>query len=192
MSLVSNDEIKRFLGIESSNTNNDNIITAVNAYVDSEVKGFLNREVEAVVGQVEIHNDFLDELQLKYFPVTDITSFVYGPSSTALVEGTDYDYDSETGIVFNLGSHLHYRRKITITYNHGYATVPDKIKMAAIELAALYYQYFSTENTDEDPILTTFNVASVNSQLGDITVLNRETYEGILNKLRRWKIRRVV
>ncbi len=91
--------------------------------------------VEATETAVKIDGDGTDILLVKY-PILAITTLVN--NTTTVVETTNWEVYKERGhIELTDGSvWTKGRKKVTITYRHGYEDIPDDLQMAALAWCA--------------------------------------------------------
>lgn len=95
--------------------------------------------------KTETHNGGFDRIILEEYPVISISSVTYttdyGTTSTTLVSGTDYILDKKTSeiVALNLNKQFPmYINGYTVTYRAGYATIPEDLKLAVIDLVTYY------------------------------------------------------
>lgn len=138
--------VKLALGL--SGTQDDDRINALMAVVTDEAEGYCDRTFAAGTGIVEypdIRNDMCLRFRVARPPLTTLTSLwastgvprVYD-STTLLVSGTDYDFDSVSGWVERLNTIYFPRgfKTVKITYSGGYTTIPEDLEQACIEAIA--------------------------------------------------------
>jgi hypothetical protein len=78
-------------------------------------------------------------LFLPQLPVTDVSavSVVENGGTTALVEGTDYEWSARRGAIRRLGAHWpRAYQSVIVTYSHGYETLPLDVQRLIYSLAA--------------------------------------------------------
>jgi hypothetical protein len=75
-------------------------------------------------------------LSLPELPVTAVTSVTVGG---VLLSSTFYTWN-RNGIIRRSGIWGYYPKTVVVVYTHGYATIPDDLKMATCELAARAFQ----------------------------------------------------
>lgn len=127
---------------------------------------------------VELDSEGTDVLLLPEMPVYEVSS-VIGPGEIALVVGTDYEFDKESGAITTVRRDYKFlkgRKIYTAIYTHGYtddatgkhADVelwPSALRMLALHLASRIYTqqlvkaetiggYSATYSTDESIVLT--------------------------------------
>jgi hypothetical protein len=137
--------VKRFWSIGV--TTNDVLLNELIAAVSGEIQAWLGRRILQTTATAEKPAAPLGDhiLQLDNRPVISITSV--SEAGTALVDGTDFEcveMDKKCGQVIRLSGGYPYPwnsalRRISVTYEHGYATVPEEIAQAATELVLFDY-----------------------------------------------------
>jgi hypothetical protein len=125
--------VKRFWSIGV--TTNDVLLNELIAAVSGEIQAWLGRRILQTTATAEKPAAPLGDhiLQLDNRPVISITSV--SEAGTALVDGTDFEcveMDKKCGQVIRLSGGYPYPwnsalRRISVTYEHGYATVPEEI-----------------------------------------------------------------
>lgn len=137
--------VEQFL---DADTGDDDLINNLIAAVSGEIQGWLGRQIIQATATDERLDSIGDtRLHTRYYPIISITSLT--EDGSALTEDTDFEckeQDKRSGCIvrlcgsdavgWNVGT-----RNVTVTYSHGYATVPDAITQAATELVVFdYYQ----------------------------------------------------
>lgn len=132
--------VKRFWGIGVGDF--DVILNEMIASVSAEIQSWLHRKILQTTATAEKPDAPLgsDILQLKHLPIVSIDSI--SELGNALVEDTDFESlegDREVGQVRRISGDAPSawttaRRRISVTYDHGYATVPKDVEQAATEL----------------------------------------------------------
>jgi hypothetical protein len=102
-------------------------------------RGAVRHPVTAVAGDIiTLDGTGRDAILLPAAPVTAITSVVL--SGTTLVEGTDYEWSAD-GYLRRIGCLWPCRlRCLVVTYDHGWAEVPQDIQEAVIDQARSMYR----------------------------------------------------
>ena len=146
--LVSVAEVKEFLDIPETETNNDAMLLNIIVRTQSEAENYCGR-IFTAADYTEYHNgDMTGNVIVNNSPIVSIsalcddTSREYGAET--LIDPSDYVFDEETGIVeldglcFDRGL-----KNIKVVYRAGYgtggATLPNDLKNALIKLAAADY-----------------------------------------------------
>lgn len=84
--------------------------------------------------------------QRVYLRTMHLTAATVAVGASPLVEGTDFTFDPAGWVDFNPGNTWWLQPRVfgwtavTITYSHGYATVPDEVVTLCLELAAQRYE----------------------------------------------------
>lgn len=135
-------DVKESLGLASSNTQYDNLITRKINQATVMIERFCNRRFAATVYTNEEYDATgIDQLILKNRPVNSLTSFQQ--RDTSLNEDDWSDIDSElyftdtvAGVIdLNFIASGRYNR-YRVTYNAGYTTIPSDLAEACVTLAA--------------------------------------------------------
>jgi hypothetical protein len=112
------------------------------------IRRYMDMTVTAVAGDVERCSPVGNSVFLKEAPITAISQLeLLDPwaGTWTTVQTTDYDYDLDTGEVYrgyvnNTGVRWPTdRRSWRVTYDHGFATVPDDIAGVCYGVAARFY-----------------------------------------------------
>lgn len=121
------------------------VIDTVNNIIES----FLDRDPHLATGITEfISLDYdTDIIFPKRWPITAITSIKEIPEGspiadlslyTALVYDVDYVFEEDRIYRINSKNWLRGPKRVHITYSAGYTTIPQSLKLAAVELADFY------------------------------------------------------
>ena len=155
MALITVSDLKTYLGI--TGTTEDAYLALVVAGLDTSVKKWLKRNIEQLTSQTEYYDGHgFQKLFLKHRPVTAITSVKidaggrYGQVSdpvpfgalSLLTQGVDWVIQSLAAEESNQSCLIKINSvwpegfgNIQVVCTHGYATVPDDIKLACFMLA---------------------------------------------------------
>lgn len=130
------------------NTGQDDLINNLVARVSGEIQSWLRRKIIRVDDEVEKIDSIGDtRICTRHSPIIEIGSLT--ESGSALVEDTGFECtaaDKLSGSLVRLSGGYPTawaagERVVTVTYDHGYANVPEEITAAATELVAWdYYQ----------------------------------------------------
>lgn len=136
--------VEQFL---DKDTGDDDLINNLVAAVSSEIQGWLDRAIIQATATDERLDSIGDSrLHTRYFPIISISSLE--ERQTALVEDTGFECkerDKLSGALVRISGGYPIgwasgQRVVTLTYDHGYATVPPAIVQAATELVAFDYR----------------------------------------------------
>ncbi len=133
--LVSAAEFQTYLDDTSLSTERAELVLAG---VDALVRAFTRQHLEEVTDDVvSLDGTGSDVLLLPELPVTAVTAIVDEDDSSTLVEDTDYRWWNN-GIIRRLTGDVWvaHPRRWTVTYTHGYATIPAGIKHVILRVAA--------------------------------------------------------
>lgn len=143
--LVTLAEVKAYQGI--TNTNMDAEISNLIPKVSALVKTYLGRSIVDYFSteKVETFSYTADNLYLKEAPINEITSVEYsidyGKTYSLLEEYVNYVKEDELSAVALIGVDRYSKSigAIRVTYTGGYATTPEDLKLAVLDLIT-YYQ----------------------------------------------------
>lgn len=122
-------EYKNYIGINSPN--NDTQLEPLIAYVNDFVERYCNLSLEVVTVENERHIAGNGEVQLKGYPVQSITEVkVRGEVRT--------DYIEDEGLL--ILSKTNYWDEVFVSYSYGFTTIPDGLKIPAMELVTYFYK----------------------------------------------------
>lgn len=133
--LVSAAELQTYLGDPNLDTDQADLVLGG---VDALVREWTRQHLEEVTNEeVSLDGTGTDVLLLPELPVTAVASIVDENDSSTLTEDTDYRWWNN-GIVRRLAGNtwIEHPRRYTVTYTHGYATIPAAIKQVVLRVAA--------------------------------------------------------
>src|SRR5690348_4059529 len=145
--MVTIDEIKSFLGL-SGTTSYDGLLTTLEGYVQAEIEAVCDRSFELATYTDEIIDLRMSKFDQQNIPEIDVAKLqaiaflkhypiVSGVTLThqgeELVADEDYLLDSNTGTVRFYTPISDFKDNLTATYQAGYSTVPDSLKLVALE-----------------------------------------------------------
>lgn len=172
MNLITLSEYKAATNILG--TTQDAAITALLPKVSALVKSICRRKFIDYVSTplVQISNGGHDRIILDEYPVIAVNSFTYttdyGASSTTLVSGVDYILDNSNWELVSLNAQQLFPKYIngyTVTYTAGYATLPEDLKLAVIDLVTYYLK-------NDGAVHSTRNIGANSVQIEYITTVN--------------------
>lgn len=134
-------DIEEFLQIEIPSGKQVGAHRAIERVTEA-IKNYCRQEIE----QVEDDEITLDiragqrKIFLPELPVTEVSEVM--EDGETLTEGSDEDYQlGQNGVLYRLDQNWTPGIQIvTVTYTHGYATIPDDVQEVAIRAAARRYQ----------------------------------------------------
>lgn len=141
--LTSLERVKEFLQIAETD---DKLLGNLVVAVSGEIEAYLGRSInQATVTDERLDSPGKHYLLLSYAPIVSITTVE--ENDVSLVEDTDFECKAQDKLIGHLirisgGSVTDWAsgvRVVTVTYVHGYATVPYAIVQAATELVAFDY-----------------------------------------------------
>lgn len=123
----------------------DTMLNELIASASDEVQQWCRRQFVQTTATAEKHNPRGAELFLQHSPVVSVTSVT--EHDTALVEDTDFEVleeDKQVGRLVRLSGDVPVMwaqalRAVSVTYDHGYSSVPDAIAQLATELVVHDY-----------------------------------------------------
>jgi hypothetical protein len=141
MAFATIEDIKKFLQVEITS---DEAIASINRALDeatAAIKNYTNQVLELVQDEtISLESPGGTRLTLPQLPVVDISAVE--DNGTDLVSGDDYVLGAG-GILYRIPVWTKWSygpQAVTITYSHGYATIPDDIVSVATRMAARAYQ----------------------------------------------------
>lgn len=136
IALITLDELKEYLKIDVSQTDDDEVLQALLNSASSWITGFLGRNLLKQTYVEYYDGDGSDELLLRNHPVVSITSiyvdYLRQWASNTLVASTDYYVKKQSGIVkafYMFGNFIRGRANVKITYVAGYLPDIDKTEV---------------------------------------------------------------
>lgn len=135
MSIISNTDVKTYLSITESTF--DATITSYISKVESQIVDMVGQNIDSTTSDVIFKGNGKTRHLLLNKPVTDLNSLSYRAVPTddwTTITSTDYtlyEADSVYWIYYN-SFYSSYEYKANITY--GYDTIPEPVKMVAIEM----------------------------------------------------------
>lgn len=139
-------DVKESLGIASSNTTYDNLITRKINQATIQIERYCGRRFkETTYTNQEYNATNIDQFVLKQWPVTATQTFSLDIRDTALnvstwetIDTQLYFVDTDSGVVYlNFTARGRWKR-YRATYSAGYATIPEDLAEACASLAAYY------------------------------------------------------
>lgn len=157
MDLITKAEYKAYAGISS--TNKDTEIDALIPKVSALVKTYCRRTFIDYYNtpNIEYFNGPAMFFPLKEYPVRNVSSVElsvdWGNNYTDLVEYTDYALDKSRGVVHSTQFDGFPERinGYKVTYTAGYATVPEDLKLAVLDLVSYYIRNDSAIHSNKAP-----------------------------------------
>jgi hypothetical protein len=141
--LITLEEVKNYADIKS--TNQDAQINLIIPSVSQFIKTYCGRTFVDYVNEekIEVKHGGTDSLFLDEPPVITVTSVEYssdyGKTYAALTEFTDYVIDPEANAILSTSETFpRLLNGYRITYTGGFETLPDDIKIAALDLSVYY------------------------------------------------------
>ncbi len=142
------------------------------------VRAYTNQELDLSENdEVMLDGSGTTVVLLPQLPVVTVDS-VYeddtdGSSSALLTVDTDYKVGSN-GILFRLAGATwkRGRENITITYDHGYSTIPSDVRFIAVNVAARLYDHAGVTAETTGSYVATFESASAGLTEGEKAVLD--------------------
>ena len=146
MDLTTRDALKRYLGIDLSDTSQDLLLYDLIDYASERIESYCARRFASAELTQYADGSGTSELVLTRRPVSELTS-VRVDADREFAAETELD-DSEvvlypdSGVVLRDGAAFpEGNRNVRIEYTAGYATVPDDLALACVKLAAAWYAH---------------------------------------------------
>lgn len=150
--LITLADLKTWLGITSVDAARDSRLEMYINTISTAIETYCNRKFKSATYTSEKYQATDEqELILKNYPVTSITSLTYN-DDTLTEADEDFELDEDTGILFReegwaktgYGNYLSGKidfpeRNITVTYVAGYSTIPEDLKMVCYEACSNLY-----------------------------------------------------
>lgn len=142
-------KVKLDAKITGADADRDSVINNMIAGVTRRMQDWMGRDIVPGTATAEKIDGFAShKIQTRHFPITNITAL--SEADSALIEDTDFESlerDQELGQIIRLasGNAIEWprgRRNISVTYDHGFASVPDSLCEAATALVV--NKYFET------------------------------------------------
>jgi hypothetical protein len=153
--LITRTEYKAYAGIAS--TNSDTEIDSLLPKVSELVKTYCRRRFNEfiAVDKTQVFSGDTDTLILQEEPVITVTSVEistdYGQTWTALTQYTDWVLDNNEILELTTGYWTKVVRGYRVRYRCGYATVPDDLKLAVLDLVTYYRQNDASVHSTKAP-----------------------------------------
>jgi hypothetical protein len=145
--LTSLSHVKAYLDITTADAARDLVLNHIMAGVSKRIQNYIDRPIIQTTTTGEKVDSIGDyQIQSRHYPIISVASL--SESATALVEDTDFEMtpeDMERGQVTRISgtdpiAWAKGRRVVELSYNHGFAAVPDDLVQLATELTAIKYQ----------------------------------------------------
>lgn len=152
--LVGLSDVKETLGIASSVTTYDNLITRKINQATEMIVGYCNRRFDEQTNVVEYYDGtYSQQLLLRNRPVTDTTTFSLQARNTSLndvdfttIPSNEYFVDTAAGVVDGVSSFSGSYDRFKVTYSYGWATIPSDIAEACATVAAFLVNNDPSQN----------------------------------------------
>ncbi len=167
LDLVTLAEYKSYKGITSVVPADDTIATKIITRVSALAKSICRRTFVDYVNdaKVETHSGGNDRIYMLESPLLAFggleLSTNYGASYTDLVEFTDYAVDNEDGSIVAIGEDAIFPKYVNgyrITYNCGYETLPEDLKLAVLDLVHYYVKNDMSVHSPKAPGTNTVQI----------------------------------
>ncbi len=156
IALITKAEYKAYIGISS--TNDDVIIDILIPKISDLIKSLCRRTFVDYVDDAV--TEYFDGGSLffapKEYPVITIssleTSIDYGATYVTLVEYTDYVLNKSDDLVYYIGKEFpKLINGYKITYTAGFSTIPNELKLAALDLVSYYIKHDTAIHSNKAP-----------------------------------------
>lgn len=133
MPLASRDELAKLLGITFSANEEPRVDQAL-AQASAVVESYVGQALAQVTETVALVGSSTTKLAL---PASLVTAMASVTHDTVLLPITAYTWDS-SGVLTRIGRT--WRGSVVVTYTHGFAVVPDDVKLAVLSVARELYE----------------------------------------------------
>ncbi len=139
--------VKLDADIAGSDADRDTVINTIIDGITREMQDWMGRQiVQGTATAEKIDGWQSEEIHTRHYPIIAITSLTEG--GTTLVENTAFESlgdDKPSGRIVRIlgGNPIQWaigRRKVSVTYDHGYVTVPESLALAATAMAVIRYK----------------------------------------------------
>ncbi len=149
MALASLWDVKQHIGIASTNTDNDAVLSALLDASSAAMETWVGRKFAQATYTEDYNGEERNSLNLKHWPVISVTSLHDDPdrdfNSGTLIDAADYYVDLESGLielVIDDSDDSYFTaatRNVRVVYVAGYATIPDDVIRACVLWTAALY-----------------------------------------------------
>lgn len=154
--LITLAEYKAYAGLNTPNQ--DAQINALIPGICQYVETYCNRKFKYYITEpfTEVFSGKYYPIQLKHHPVTQILqvkeSVDHGATYTTLDEYTSWVLDKEEGTVVQpLGVFVAGINRYSVTYNYGFETLPDDLRLAIFDLVKYYMKNDMAVHSNKAP-----------------------------------------
>ncbi len=140
--IVDHETLKDFLKIPDATTSQDDFLDTCCEWAQGQIESWLKRAVESTAYSETRDGDGSSLLYLKNYPIVSVTSITINDVAVTDLS-TNVKTNLNTGAVYlKSGIFTSGFQNVTVVYTAGYAAsaIPDEIKAAVIELAAIIYK----------------------------------------------------
>lgn len=157
MDLITKAEYKAYAGITS--TNKDAEVDALIPRISALIKTYCNRTFIDYYSapKVEYFNGPAMYFYLSECPIVNVSSVEfssdYGNTYSDLIEYTDYAVDRTRGTIHSLqfDGFQEYINGYKVSYTGGYSSVPEDLKLAALDLVSYYLRNDASIHSNKAP-----------------------------------------
>ncbi len=146
MSLTTRVALKRYLGIDASDTAQDDLLDDLIAYASERLESYCARRFGLADLTEYLDGPGTSELVLARRPVTALTSVRIDAdrdfAAESEVDSSELVLHAEAGVVERVGAVFPSgASNVRAQYSAGYTSIPDDIEAAAIKLSAAWYAH---------------------------------------------------
>ena len=133
--------------ISGTDDDRDTVLNTIIAGVTREMQDWMGRQiVQGTATAEKIDGWYSEEIRTRHYPIIEIASL--SERGTALVEGTAFESledDKAEGRIVRISGDIPIfwgagRRKVSVTYDHGYIAVPESLAQAATAMSVVRYK----------------------------------------------------
>jgi len=150
LALITKQELKPFLNIDSATEDYDSVINTIISSVGKDVQRICNQDIESTSQTLELNGNGTCYLLIPKFPVISITTLKHRSeildlwTSHVAISSTTYQivYINNVAYLYYSEGFIEGIANYQLVYISGYATVPQDIKQIAIEMSVIYFKNF--------------------------------------------------
>lgn len=161
-SFVTLNEVKLWLSIESTNTNNDTLLTSLISSASSWVENWVNRTLSSTSYTERYNGTGNYSMMVKNYPITAISSLTVNGAIVSASDGVSVGYVYDNNQIIFIGNKIAKGiQNVAITYTAGYAAIPQDIKQVVIELVGYKFKEMNRIGLESKTIageVTTFSL----------------------------------
>ena len=144
--LTTRDDLKRYLGIDATDTSQDDLLDDLIGYASERIETYCRRCFASAELTEYLDGPGTTELVLSRRPVSVLTSVRVDAdrdfAAETEVDSSELVLRADAGVVERVGAVFPAAaRNVRVEYTAGYSTVPDDLALACVKLAAAWYAH---------------------------------------------------